>query len=43
MSDYDEWLDEHMPLPLHRTQATYPRSACSTCDGGGCFDCTDPS
>lgn len=29
------------PLPLHRTEAGYPR--CSTCDGGGCPDCTDPS
>jgi hypothetical protein len=29
------------PLPLHRTEAGYPR--CSTCDGGGCLDCTDPA
>lgn len=29
------------PLPLHRTEAGYPR--CSTCDGGGCRDCTDPA
>jgi len=29
------------PLPLHRTEAGYPR--CATCDGGGCPDCTDPS
>ena len=29
------------PLPLHRTEAGYPR--CSTCDGGGCPDCTDPA
>jgi len=28
-------------LPLHRTEAGYPR--CSTCDGGGCYDCTDPA
>ena len=28
-------------LPLHRTEAGYPR--CSTCDGGGCPDCTDPA
>jgi hypothetical protein len=30
-------------LPIHRTQATFPASACSTCDGGGCPDCTDPA
>lgn len=29
------------PLPLHRTEAGYPN--CSTCDGGGCMDCTDPA
>lgn len=29
------------PLPIHRTEAGYPR--CSTCDGGGCLDCTDPA
>lgn len=29
------------PLPLHRTEAGYPR--CATCDGGGCLDCTDPA
>lgn len=28
-------------LPLHRTEAGWPR--CSTCDGGGCPDCTDPA
>ena len=28
-------------LPLHRTEAGFPR--CSTCDGGGCPDCTDPA
>lgn len=32
---------ERRPLPLHRTEAGYPR--CSTCDGGGCLDCTDPA
>jgi hypothetical protein len=31
----------HRPLPLHRTEAGYPH--CSTCDGGGCYDCTDPA
>lgn len=29
------------PLPIHRTEAGYPR--CATCDGGGCPDCTDPA
>lgn len=29
------------PLPIHRTEAGYPR--CATCDGGGCYDCTDPA
>jgi hypothetical protein len=29
------------PLPTHRTEVGYPR--CSTCDGGGCYDCTDPA
>lgn len=29
------------PLPIHRTEAGYP--SCSTCDGGGCYDCTDPA
>lgn len=28
-------------LPVHRTEAGYPN--CSTCDGGGCLDCTDPA
>ncbi|AXH49797.1 thioredoxin domain [Gordonia phage Pleakley] len=28
-------------LPLHRTEAGHPD--CSTCDGGGCPDCTDPA
>lgn len=32
---------EPEPLPIHRTEAGYPR--CSTCDGGGCLDCTDPA
>lgn len=30
------------PLPLHRTEATVGL-LCSTCDGGGCPDCTDPA
>lgn len=29
------------PLPIHRTEAGYPY--CSTCEGGGCPDCTDPA
>lgn len=33
--------DEGAGLPLHRTEAGYP--SCSTCDGGGCLDCTDPA
>jgi hypothetical protein len=32
---------EVRPLPIHRTEAGYPN--CSTCDGGGCPDCTDPA
>lgn len=32
---------EVRPLPVHRTEAGYPR--CATCDGGGCLDCTDPA
>jgi hypothetical protein len=37
------WDCEHdYVLPLHRTQANVGM-ACSTCDGGGCPDCTDPS
>lgn len=28
-------------LPIHRTEAGYPN--CATCDGGGCYDCTDPA
>jgi len=34
-------LTHARPLPIHRTEAGYPR--CATCDGGGCFDCTDPA
>lgn len=39
-------IDEHekthrQPLPLHRTEAS--TLGCSTCDGGGCPDCTDPA
>lgn len=33
--------EDPRPLPIHRTEAGYPR--CSTCDGGGCLDCTDPA
>ena len=29
-------------LPIHRTAATFGMT-CSTCDGGGCLDCTDPA
>ena len=36
-----EDVTERSPLPLHRTEAGYPH--CSTCDGGGCLDCTDPA
>ena len=32
---------ERSPLPSHRTEAGWP--FCSTCDGGGCLDCTDPA
>lgn len=32
---------DHRSLPIHRTEAGYPH--CSTCDGGGCPDCTDPA
>lgn len=28
-------------LPLHRTEAAIPWGPCSTCEGGGCPDCTD--
>lgn len=35
-------FEETQPtLPLHRTEAGWPR--CATCDGGGCPDCTDPA
>lgn len=40
----DDWTPERQAppaLPLHRTEAGFPR--CSTCDGGGCPDCTDPA
>ena len=33
--------NEQRVLPVHRTEAGYPN--CSTCDGGGCPDCTDPA
>ncbi|MFF2388915.1 hypothetical protein [Agromyces sp. NPDC058104] len=36
-----EAADTYRPLPIHRTEAGYPN--CSTCDGGGCHDCTDPA
>lgn len=48
MNDYtrpgvEPWWkkEEPKPLPIHRTEAGYPR--CATCDGGGCYDCTDPA
>ena len=34
-------INDQWNLPLHRTEAGYPN--CSTCDGGGCPDCTDPA
>ena len=34
-------INDRWNLPLHRTEAGYPN--CSTCDGGGCPDCTDPA
>ena len=37
----EDTLDGEAWLPLHRTEAGYPN--CSTCDGGGCLDCTDPA
>lgn len=37
----EEHADDRWNLPLHRTEAGYPN--CSTCDGGGCPDCTDPA
>ncbi|MEY4081680.1 MAG: hypothetical protein RL430_2110 [Actinomycetota bacterium] len=36
-----EAADDYRYLPIHRTEAGYPN--CSTCDGGGCLDCTDPA
>ena len=36
-----EATDDQWNLPAHRTEAGYPN--CSTCDGGGCLDCTDPA
>jgi len=39
----DEENEEENLLPIHRTQATFPLSSCSTCGGGGCLDCTDPA
>ena len=41
-ADYAEGhASDRRDLPLHRTEAGYPN--CSTCDGGGCPDCTDPA
>ena len=38
----DFWgVGDAASLPIHRTEAGYPH--CSTCDGGGCPDCTDPA
>ena len=36
-----EATDDLWDLPSHRTEVGYPN--CSTCDGGGCPDCTDPA
>lgn len=43
LAGYAHMKEKHSmsDLPLHRTEAGYPR--CSTCDGGGCPDCTDPA
>lgn len=43
LAGYAHLKEKHSvpPLPLHRTEAGYPH--CSTCDGGGCPDCTDPA
>lgn len=30
-------------LVLHRTYTQDTVARCSTCDGGGCWDCTDPA
>ena len=40
---YPHLFPGHEPrsLPIHRTEAGYPN--CATCDGGGCYDCTDPA
>jgi hypothetical protein len=35
----DDGQDDQRTLPLHRTEAGWPN--CSTCDGGGCYDCTE--
>lgn len=32
-------IEDH--IPMHRTEAGWPN--CSTCDGGGCHDCTEVS
>ena len=37
----EEHANDQWNLPVHRTEAGYPH--CSTCDGGGCPDCTDPA
>lgn len=34
-------FDDDRVLPLHRA-GTFP-TICPICDGGGCFDCTDPA
>lgn len=34
---------EHVSLPLHRAGDAATTARCSTCDGGGCLDCTDPA
>lgn len=34
-------FDDDKVLPLHRA-GTFP-TICPICDGGGCFDCTDPA
>lgn len=31
------------PLPTTRTEANFGGIVCSTCDGSGCPDCTDPA
>lgn len=37
---YEHDEDVFTRLPIHRTEAGFPR--CATCDGGGCYDCTRP-